>query len=404
MLSLFGNVLRRGPHSVAEDTRQRDDGAHERLFLNMNAPFSAAICGVQGGGKSHTLAVLLEASLLPAPQVGSLPSPMSILCCHYDNFGSTSPKPCEAAYLSRGRQDLPFEVPSTPTVTVLVSPTCLQTMKKAYAGLHVDVQPFRLRARDLTACRVLSIMMCDESAHGKSDLFVARKSCSLPRADALDSQGHKPLYMQVLLTILRDMGQDGFNYKRFRFLLSQQKFSEQQKEMLNLRLNILDSIVADDKSFSLQDYVQPGSMIVLDLSDPFLDVGSACALFHIAMGLFVDHQAGGFSADQQQQVGKLVVFDEAHKYLVDQDSELTQNLLSCIRQQRHLGLRVIVVTQEPTVIPGAILDLCGLIIAFRISSPLWASALARHVCSGKDVDSSEWFEEAVELEPGQGIL
>lgn len=178
VLSLFGHVLRKGPRSLAHDDRQDEDQDLERLFLNLNAPFSAAICGVQGGGKSHTLAVLLEASLLPAPQVGTLPSPMSVLCCHYDNFGSSSPKPCEAAYLSRGRQDLPFEVPDTPTVTVLVSPTCLRTMRQAYAGLNVDVQPFRLRARDLTASRVLSIMMCDESAHGKSHSFLARIPCS----------------------------------------------------------------------------------------------------------------------------------------------------------------------------------------------------------------------------------
>lgn len=315
------------------------------------------------------------------PELGQLPAPLTGLCFHYDNFGSRGPQACEAAYLSQARQDLGFEVGEAPKVTVLVSPNCLQTMKKAYSHLPVKVRPFRLKASDLTAARLLSIMMCDESPHG-----------------------HKPLYMQVILSIMREMGQDRFNYKLFRQTLSERKFTDQQKEGLSQRLSILDSIVSSDASLrSLSDYTGPGRLVILDLSDPFLDVASACAYFHIAMGLFVEPDSRDFET-ANDNYGKLVVFDEAHKYLVNQDSELTQNLLSLIRQQRHLGLRVIVATQEPSVIPPAIIDLCSTVIAFRFSSPLWATALAKHVCSGKDIESAEWFDTAVELATGQGIM
>lgn len=33
--------------------------ADPRLFLNVNVPFSAFICGVQGSGKSHTMSCIL---------------------------------------------------------------------------------------------------------------------------------------------------------------------------------------------------------------------------------------------------------------------------------------------------------------------------------------------------------
>ena len=36
---------------------------------------------------------------------------------------------------------------------------------------------------------------------------------------------------------------------------------------------------------------------------------------------------------------------------------LTASLLSVVRQQRHLGVRTIISTQEPVVIPPALLDL-----------------------------------------------
>lgn len=111
---------------------------------------------------------MLESCLMQQPELGALSTPLSGICFHYDNFGSSGAQACEAAYLSQARVDLPFDVGKAPRVTVLVSPPCLETMKKAYAHLPVSVEPFHLKATDLTASRLLSIMMCDESAHGAS--------------------------------------------------------------------------------------------------------------------------------------------------------------------------------------------------------------------------------------------
>jgi len=116
---------------------------------------------------------------------------------------------------------------------------------------------------------------------------------------------------------------------------------------------------------------------------------------------------GIFCEGDNDNMGKLVVFDEAHKYL-SQDAaaatELTADLLPNIRQQRHLGCRFCISTQEPTVIPSQILDLCSIILAFRFSSPIWASHLARHVSTGRDLESEEWFQQVVELATGEAAL
>jgi hypothetical protein len=64
-------------------------GSHEKelLFLNTNVPFSAFICGVQGSGKSHTTACILENALIPSKQLGRLESPLSALVFSYGQFG-----------------------------------------------------------------------------------------------------------------------------------------------------------------------------------------------------------------------------------------------------------------------------------------------------------------------------
>jgi hypothetical protein len=85
------------------------------------------------------------------------------------------------------------------------------------------------------------------------------------------------------------------------------------------------------------------------------------------------------------------VLDEAHKYLTDTGtaSRLTDTLLTIIRQQRHENMRVLISTQEPTVVPSQSLDLCSFILAHRFSSPRWLKHLAEHVSAAGSI-SEDW--------------
>ena len=71
-------------------------------------------------------------------------------------------------------------------------------------------------------------------------------------------------------------------------------------------------------------------------------------------------------ADVSPPIGRINEGDEAHKYMTSDESRsastLTNALLSTIRLQHHLGVRVVVSTQEPTV-----------------SSPAWMKALRDHL-------------------------
>lgn len=63
-----------------------------------------------------------------------------------------------------------------------------------------------------------------------------------------------------------------------------------------------------------------------------------------------------------------------------ESNALTSTLLTTIRLQRHLGARIIISTQEPTISP-ALLDLSSVTIVHRFTSPEWLRALKSHLAA-----------------------
>jgi DNA helicase HerA-like ATPase len=57
---------------------------------------------------------------------------------------------------------------------------------------------------------------------------------------------------------------------------------------------------------------------------------------------------------------------------------LNESLLTTIRLQRHYGARLIISTQEPTLLTDLI-ALCSVTVIHRFSSPEWFAAIKRHI-------------------------
>ena len=154
-LQLYQNYA---PHRTTTDPV----GQHidPRIFLNVNTPWSAFICGSQGSGKSHTLSCMLENCLIPSP-LGILPCPLAALVFHYDRFTSyASNQICEAAYLCS----------SGIPVKVLVSPTNFWRMRNAYQNLpglppnakKPEVVSLRFEEKHLDVSRMMNLMAVNE--------------------------------------------------------------------------------------------------------------------------------------------------------------------------------------------------------------------------------------------------
>ena len=102
-----------------------------------------------------------------------------------------------------------------------------------------------------------------------------------------------------------------------------------------------------------------------------------------------------------------IVLDEAHKYLTNSDADrFNQSICSIIRQQRHLAARVIISTQEPTVVPSSMLDLMSYIICHRFSSPSWVRHLRGHISTHTEttIGAQSWDDAVIDLETGEGLL
>jgi hypothetical protein len=81
--------LSAGAQTSRGDTAAAQEGTSQPVYLNVNDPFALITVGVQGAGKSHTTAVVLENCLLPCPIPHSQPlvrlaQPMAALVLHFD--------------------------------------------------------------------------------------------------------------------------------------------------------------------------------------------------------------------------------------------------------------------------------------------------------------------------------
>lgn len=276
-----------------------DSGA--RLFQNTNVPFSSFICGVQGSGKSHTTSCLLgmsirtclarlcftnlceENALIPvsSPQLGRLEEPLSAMVFAYDDFNGDGSgfNVSEAASLASPHPKVPKHL-HVQKVTVLVSPSN-PIIHQIYRKLpNVTVLPFKLNPRTLTVKTILTLMAVDESTT-------------------------VPLYLAQLTKILRDINVENggyFDYLAFKRRLRQCEFNPVQTNMLQLRLDLLESFL-DLNGNAPQPQFRPGEVTIMDMSCPFVDENTACILFKIGLDHYMESQVAG----------KMVVLDEAHK-------------------------------------------------------------------------------------------
>lgn len=91
--------------------------------------------------------------------------------------------------------------------------------------------------------------------------------------------------------------------------------------------------------------------------------------------------------------------------------ELTETLLSVVRQQRHLGSRVLIATQEPTLAPS-LLELCNVTIIHRFSSPAWYKTIKSHIAGAAENAHHELgcgprddvFHKIIRLATGEALV
>lgn len=204
-----------------------------------------------------------------------------------------------------------------------------------------------------------------------------------------------------------------FDYAQFKTKLGEQMFTGQQNQPLQLRIDLLESFLDLNTESPTQDFLvgAKGELVIVDLTDPVVDVDAACVLFDTCLSIFL----------AQTPFGKIVALDEAHNYLLGENAaakQFTGKILKSIREQRHQGTRIVIATQEPT-LDTSLLDLCSITMVHRCTSPAWFEVLKKHVAGmylnnmepegGKATAGSKsagriLFRRIVELQLGESLL
>ncbi|RKO82760.1 hypothetical protein BDK51DRAFT_40482 [Blyttiomyces helicus] len=206
--------------------------------------------------------------------------------------------------------------------------------------------------------------------------------------------------MGALLDLLRKFQKaDKFpTLASFKQQLDALDFSPSQSAPLQQRLALIESFLADSKEnanlperVDLKEACTSGTVVIFDLTDPMLSAAESRGIFEVVLERF---------RALPLTCGKLVVLDEAHKFLTrSTGDELGATVIDLVRQMRHHGLRVVVSSQSPMTIPDELLELSSVCVIHRFHSKDWFYRL-----KAKFPLEDAAFEEIMMLKTGNAIV
>ena len=361
-------------------------GGETAAYLNTHEPWFFVAVGVQGAGKSHTLACLLEGCLIPFKQerIVKLGAPMTALVLHYDMSsasmceatGLMSPAPkLQQVFNALGNGPAPCVPPER--AVILVSPSYLRQRRAFYAsnGSCCPVQPLLLRWHTLSANHIKRLMRVKD--------------------------GDQQLHVVALVNLLR-------HYQRLGALPNFQAFVREVRQVCNFpgqegllahRLMLLESLVAESapnsslihESSDLEKSCEPGHLVIVDMTDPLLSSEDANAVFQV---LVEQYRA------LPCRSGKVLALDEAHKYMKGDISDgLSAALVKAAQRMRHDGMRLLVSAQSPLALAPELLALVSGAFLHRFHSADWFAYLSKKL----PISPVAW-RALVELPPGHALL
>ena len=343
----------------------RDASFGRTIALDLNETHTISLFGVQGGGKSYTLGSIIEAATLPAAPVNELPSPLATVVFHYSQtldyepeFTSMIAPNSDSSQVS----DLADRYGGTPKalsdVVVLVPADQLEERRREHPEL--TVMPLKFGSGELRAEHWRFLM---------------------------GAVGNQSTYIRQLQRIMKAHRRD-LRLDVIRQGVVESGLPENLKQLAQQRLDLAADYI--DDSVSIKDVIRPGRMIIVDLRDEFIEKDEALGLFVVLMQLFADAQ--------RERFNKLVVFDEAHKYIESPD--LVDGLVSSVREMRHKGMSVLVASQDPPSVPIKLIELSDVVILHKFNSPAWLRHMQKAAVSLADLNPAKMAS----LAPGEAYV
>ncbi len=309
-----------------------------KVALDLNQTHTISLFGVQGGGKSYTLGLVAEMASLMIPGINALPEPLATVIFHYSPTMDYKPEFTSMVgpntiedQIKLLRENYGAEPRALKDVVLLVPADKIDERKAEYP--NIEVLPLQFSAAELKA------------SHWK---FL------------MGAVGNQATYIRQLMRVMKAM-RDNITLEGLRAGIDTLSVPDHLKELARMRLDLASEYIND--GLSLSDVVRPGRLIVVDLRDEFIEKDEALGLFVVLLQLFADARVDGRSFN------KLVVFDEAHKYIDSPD--LVAGLIEVVREMRHKGVSIMVASQDPPSVPVSLIELSSQIILHKFNSPAW---------------------------------
>lgn len=341
--------------------------AGQKVALDLNETHTISLFGVQGGGKSYTLGSIIEMASLSAPPVNELPHPLATVVFHYSQtmdyspeFTSMAQANDDEAQLSILRDRYGAEPQALADVLLLAPADQVADRRREFAG--IQVQPLAFSSAELQASHWRFLM---------------------------GAVGNQSTYIRQLTRIMRANRND-LSLDAIRRGVADSGMPDHIKQLAQERLDLAGDYI--DDTARLTSLIRPGRLIIVDLRDEFIEKDEALGLFVVLMQLFAEARIDG------DHFNKLVVFDEAHKYIDSPD--LVAGLVESVREMRHKGMSILVASQDPPSVPISLIELSDHVILHKFTSPAWL----KHLQKANTALSGLRSEQMSQLEPGEAYV
>ena len=339
----------------------------QKVGLDLNGCNTISLFGVQGFGKSYTLGVIAEMASTPNPGINILPAPLATVIFHYHKSDAYEPEYASAvapnakqSEIERLRAEFGAEPMGLRDVILLVPEAKVDQRRREFP--NITVEPIKFASSELGA---------------ESWKFL------------LGAYGNDALYIRQLVAIMR-RHRSGLTIDTFRQEIASAGLPAATQRLADDRLNLAEPYINDSKR--LGDLLRPGRTVIVDLRDEWIEKDEALGLFVVMLRIFAATKFGG------EEFNKLVVFDEAHKYITE--SDLIGQVVETIREMRHQATTVVIASQDPLSVPRAVIELTSILLLHRMTSPQWLKHLKSALVALEDVEEGH----VAALGPGEALV
>lgn len=362
-----------GPHYdvlLGDTGKSRQYGLFGRVgnktvALDLNGTNTISLFGVQGGGKSYTLGSIVEMATKAFPGINLLPSALASVIFHYHESQDYPPE-FVSMIAANSKED---------ELRILAQEYGARPDRLEDVVILTSADKVAKRQTEFPSVRVEPILFGSGELSLKDWRFL------------MGAVGNQ-MYMKQMNLIMRQL-RDQITLETLREEIGASDLTDSQKNIANTRLNFAAQFIDDSRT--LGQVLQPGRLVIVDLRDEFIDKDEALGLFVVLLDIFAN-------AGRDEGFNKLVVFDEAHKYMNNDD--LTSHIVDVIRQMRHQGVSVLIASQDPPSLANAIIELSSVVILHRFNSPKWLKHIQQSVAALADLTSAQ----LAGLRPGEAFI